>query len=94
MDESIYECIGFDWLVRGVRFTPLLSENSFVAKTWEVDEDTLVATPKKNTEVEVIDIPLDEIKVSKRLRSVSEEKVDAIADSINWYVLEYSYGWG
>ena len=42
----------------------------------------MVATPQRNTEVEVIDIPLDEIRVSKRLRSVSEEKVEALADSI------------
>ena len=42
----------------------------------------MVATPQKVSEVEVIDVPLDEIRISKRLRSVSEEKVEALADSI------------
>ena len=42
----------------------------------------MVATPQKTQGIEVVDIPLDEIKVSNRLRAVSEEKVEELVESI------------
>ena len=42
----------------------------------------MVATPQKTQGIEVVDIPLDEIKLSNRLRAVSEEKVDELIESI------------
>jgi len=42
----------------------------------------LVATPQTIQEIEIIDIPIDEIKVTNRLRAVSEEKVEELVESI------------
>ena len=42
----------------------------------------MVATPQKIQEIEVVDIPIDEIKVSNRLRAISEEKGEELKESI------------
>ena len=42
----------------------------------------MVATPQRKQEIEIVDIPLHEIKVSHRLRAVSEERVEELCDSI------------
>ena len=42
----------------------------------------MVATPQKIQELEVVDIPIDEIKVTNRLRAISEEKVEELVQSI------------
>ncbi len=42
----------------------------------------MVATPQKIQEIEVVDIPINEIKVTNRLRAISEEKVEELVESI------------
>ena len=42
----------------------------------------MVATPQKIQELEVVDIPIDEIKITNRLRAISEEKVEELVQSI------------
>ena len=62
------------WLICHLYFLKLQLDQSFL-----ID---LVVAPQKTQEIDVIDIPIDEIKVTTRLRSVSEEKVDELVESI------------
>ena len=42
----------------------------------------MVATPSKEETLEILNIPIDEIKVGKRLRTPDPEKIEELAFSI------------